>query len=138
MDSVVTEFLKSHEVGCLATEIEGGLHGAAIHYTLTETGTFYVRTDLESRKCSLLKKKGRVAGTFVVGFSFEERKTYQADGEVRLITDPAERQQFAEVRAEQFPGKSYYDDLEVAFLEFTPAWWRYTDMGTKPNTIIEN
>ncbi len=138
MDPIVKEFVTSHEIGCLAVEeISGGLHAAAIHYTVTDAGTFYIQTNLDSRKCSLLKEKGRVKAAFVSGFSEEEWKTYQASGHVRLVTDPIERRNFSDTRQKQFPGPDYTDDPEVAFLEFIPNWWRYTDSNTKPKTIIE-
>lgn len=138
MDSTVIDYLKSHEIGCLAVAIKEGIHGAAVHYTLTDRGTFYIQTELSTRKCELLREKGEADATFVVGFSEEEWKTFQADGSVRTITDPIERKEFSRVRRAQYPGTDFTDDSEVAFLEFTPSWSRYTDSNTKPKTIIEN
>lgn len=138
MSPIVRKFLLAHEVGCISTEINDGLHSAAIHYTLTDQGTFYIQTNLDSRKCLLLKESGEVKAALVVGLSTEEWKTYQANGTARLITDPVERRLFASIRGKQFSGKNYADDPEVAFIEFSPIWSRYTDSNTKPKTIIEN
>ncbi len=138
MDQIIKDYLITHKIGCLSVAIKVGLHGAAVHYTLTEQGSFYIQTELGTRKCELLRDRGEVPATFVVGFSEEEWKTYQADGTVRLITDPQERKTFSEIRSKQYPGTDFTDDLEVAFLEFIPRWSRYTDSNTKPKTIIEN
>lgn len=137
MNQIVRDYLLTHEVGCLAVATKEGLHGAAVHYTVTDRGTIYIQTELNTRKCELLREKSKAAATFVVGFSEEEWKTYQADGSVRLLTDPDERKQFSAVRQAQFPGTDFADDLEVAFLEFTPSWSRFTDSNTKPKTVIE-
>lgn len=138
MNKEVQDFLGSHTIGCLATQIQVGVHAATVHYTLTKAGHFYVQTNLDSRKCELLRSQSSVAASFVVGFSEDEWKTFQADGTVRLLTDPTERKQFVKTRLKQYPGTDYSDDPEVAFLEFTPTWWRYSDLNTKPPTIIEN
>jgi uncharacterized protein YhbP (UPF0306 family) len=137
MNTTVQEYLISKQIGCLAVAIKDGAHGAAVHYTLSSQGTFYIQTELKTRKCELLREKGEAPATFVVGFSEEEWKTYQADGTVRLVTTPEERATFAEVRGKQYPGPNFADDQEVAFLEFTPTWSRFTDSNTKPKTIIE-
>lgn len=137
MNTIIKDYLTSKQIGCLAVAVSDGVHGAAVHYTITEQGTFYIQTELKTRKCQLLREKGEADATFVVGFSEEEWKTYQADGIVRLITDPQERKTFAEVRGKQYPGTDFTDDPEVAFLEFTPNWSRFTDASTKPKSIIE-
>lgn len=137
MEITVVDYLKSHQIGCLAVEMQQGVHGAAVHYTLTDQGTFYIQTELTTRKCELLRENGVAAATFVVGFSEEEWKTFQADGSVRLITDPDERKEFSKIRQAQYPSTDFTNDLEVAFLEFIPNWSRFTDSNTKPKTIIE-
>lgn len=138
MDAIIRNYLKGQEIGCLAVPVESGLHGATIHYTLTDQGTFYIQTNADSRKCSLLKERGELPATLVVGFTEEDWKTYQADGRVRFLTDPAERRLFGEVRQKQYPGTNYANDPEVAFLEFIPSWYRFTDAETKPKTVLES
>lgn len=138
MDKEVIDFLNANKIGCLSTDIGSDIHGAAVHYTyVRDTNSFYIQTNRDSRKCTLLRERGECSASFVVGFSEEEWKTYQADGRARLVTDAKERGDFSEIRLKQYPGEDFSSDPEVAFIEFTPSWWRYTDFNTKPKKIIE-
>lgn len=139
MDKEVINFLNANKIGCLSTDIGSDIHGAAVHYTyVPDSNSFYVQTNLDTRKCTLLRERGECSASFVVGFSEEEWKTYQADGRARLITDAEERKEFSDTRLKQYPGEDYSTDQEVAFIEFTPNWWRYTDFNAKPKKIIES
>lgn len=139
MKKEVVDFITSHNIGCLTTEIKEGIHAAAVHITFVpDRDIFLIQTNLDSRKCELLREQNECKASLVIGFSEEEWKTFQADGTVRLLNDAEERKRFSEIRQKQYPSPDYTDDPEVAFLEFTPNWWRYTDSNTKPKNIISS
>ena len=60
------------------------------------------------------------------------------DGEVRRVTDARELTRLWRVHYEKHPeAKQYKNDENVAFLVFTPTWWRFMDHKTDPPMLFE-
>jgi uncharacterized protein YhbP (UPF0306 family) len=69
--------------------------------------------------------------SLVIGFGESVMKTFQLDGEVRLLKDD-EREHFDTVYFQKFPErKEKSKDPKFVCFVFEPKWWRYTDW-TKP------
>ncbi len=138
MDSTISQFIAIHRVCSLTTLLpEGSPHAAALHYSHQDNPlTFCFSTEKSSKKCQNLLDGKSSKASVVIGFSEEEWKTLQMDGEIRAIRDPDELKKIKAIHYIKHPdSKQYENDPETLFLSFTPHWWRYTDYNTDPPLI---
>jgi uncharacterized protein YhbP (UPF0306 family) len=133
MNQDILDYIKSQRVGVLAVEmLDGSPHAATVHFANTENPLqFFFKTHKGYRKCEPLYGKEITRASFVIGSDESNMKTFQADGEVRLIKEE-EKELFNDVYLGKFPEKKEKpkgpDDV---FFTFIPKWWRFTDW-TKP------
>lgn len=140
MDKQVLDFLSLHRVSSLSVMLPSGYpHAAALHYSHSESPLkLFFSTENTSYKCQGLLDGEKVKASVVIGFSEEEWKTIQMDGEVRIISDKSELASVQERHYAKHPNSAKFkDDPATVFLEFVPSWTRYTDYNTDPVTIIE-
>jgi general stress protein 26 len=141
MDRIVQEFLKSHRVSVLSiVQDDGTVHAAALHFAYTDDPLiFYVITGRESRKCRPLLSGKSVPASIVIGFEESEFATFQADGTVHILSDEADLNTGWDVYGTEYPDRlQAREESDTVLLEFTPTWWRYTDMNTNPRTVISS
>lgn len=139
MDRTVTDYLSSQRVGCLAVAgPDGRVYGSTVHFASTEVGKLFIQIGTDSRKYQAVKN-GPCSASFTVGFSEEEWKTLQLDGELRQI-EPEQDKEFQEVYYRKNPQAKKYRGDDTAYLLFTPSWWRYSDfsVGDPPKVISSN
>ncbi len=132
MEKHILEYLTGQRIGVLAVSmLDTSLHGATVHFAYNEaSGNFLFRTHRSYRKCEPLFGRPLSQASFVIGVSEEDMKSFQADGEVRLL-NPVEREQFDAVYLGKFPEKnSGAPDPEAVAFTFIPKWWRFTDWTT--------
>ncbi len=134
MDEKVLDFLGKHRVCSLTTLLkDGSPHAAAMHYSHSVSPfEIYIQTENTSRKCQALLKGKSVGASVVIGFSEEEFKTLQMDGEVKAVKDKKELAKIHKIHYAKHPeAKKWKDDPATLFLTFTPKWWRYTEYKPK-------
>ncbi len=133
MNQEILDYIKTQRVGVLAVEmLDGSPHGATVHFAHTEEPfVFYFETCRDYRKSEPLFGREASRASLVIGFDENNMKTFQTDGEIRLMKKE-EMEFFNEVYYGKFPNKKgkWYGSDPVFFM-FTPKWWRFTDW-TKP------
>lgn len=141
MEQKILDYLTKERVACLATTLkDGSPHAAALHYShSSEPLELYFSTENTSKKCQGILSGETTKASVVVGFSEQEFKTLQLDGQVSVVTDSAELVKIHGVHYAKFPESAKYKDLpESVVLKFIPSWWRYSDYKTKPLTVISS
>lgn len=138
MESKILVFLEKHRIGSLTVLLKNSSpHAAAVHFShKSEPLQLFISTTKESKKCEALLDGSLVKASVVIGFSEEEWKTLQLDGEIKAIFDREELRQAKEIHYKKHPkAEQYENDPETIFLVFTPKWWRFSDYNTAPPTI---
>lgn len=126
----VLNFLESHRVCSLAVTLKDGTpHGAAMHYSHnSKEFEIYIQTEKDSKKCEAISDGQPTKATVVIGFSEDEWKTFQADGDIILVSDARELKNIHKIHYQKHPEAEKYKDLpETVFVKFIPRWWRYTE-----------
>lgn len=140
MDNKVVAFLNSHRVSVLGVlQNDSMVHSATLHFAHAENlPHFYVWTEKASRKCQSLLDGSERNASFVVGFDEEEFATFQAEGKVKIaMGDDLENGWTA--YGNKFPDrKAGRENPDMVLLQFTPNWWRFTNMKTDPKTVISS
>lgn len=132
----VLDFLGKNRVGVLAVQLKDkSPHAAAMHYSHLATPLeIYIQTENTSRKCQAIIKGGTVRAAFVVGFSEEEFKTLQINGNIKVVSK-SKLPSLYKVHYKKHPdAKKWKDDPATVFLVFKPTWWRYTEY--KPKLLV--
>lgn len=133
MDKKVLDFLGKHRVCSLAILLkDDSPHGAAMHYSHADSPfEIYIQTENTSKKCQALLKGDSVKASVVVGFSEEEFKTLQMDGDIKILAK-ARLEDVHKIHYKKHPdAKQWKDDPATVFLVFRPTWWRYTEYKPK-------
>lgn len=139
MDQRILDLLSKEKVSALSVCLpDGTCHAAAMHFShIPKPLTIYIQTENTSRKMQGIKSGQPVAASVVVGFSEEEMKTLQMDGQIQLITDAAKLPDIHKIHYAKHPqAEQYKSDPGTVFLAFTPTWYRYTDYKTEPPTFL--
>ncbi|PIR45313.1 MAG: hypothetical protein COV10_00295 [Candidatus Vogelbacteria bacterium CG10_big_fil_rev_8_21_14_0_10_51_16] len=139
MNPTIKAFLDKERVCVLAVPLaDGSPHAAAMHYSNTyQPLKLYFQTGKESLKCRALRAGDMARASVVVGFNETEMLTLQMRGMLREVTAQGELEALWRVHYRKQPQAEQYKGPDSAFLEFTPAWWRYTDFTTDPETMIQ-
>src|SRR5687768_16517515 len=105
MDSKIIEYLSKEKICSLTTTLsDNTLHAAALHFSYKdEPFEMYFSTENTSRKCSGMLNGEIVNAAVVVGFSEEEFKTLQLDGDVQIVSDADELLKVHEVHYFKHP-----------------------------------
>lgn len=141
MDSKILDFLRMQRICSLTTLlVDGAPHAAAMHYShSSDPLTLYFSTENTGKKCEALLDGSTTKASVVIGFSEKEWITLQMDGEVKTILDKEDLAKAQEIHYTKHPkSEKYKNEPETIFLSFTPAWWRYTDYNTIPETILSS
>lgn len=138
MDAQIIEFLDNHRIGCLTTLLgNGSPHSAAVHFANSEEPfAFYFSTEKTTKKVQGMISGKVVPASLVIGFSEEEWKTLQMNGNATIATgrDLAEAHK---VYYTKYPsGEKHKDNPDTVFIKFTPNWYRFTDYKQKPPNIV--
>lgn len=140
MDQNVLDFSSKNRVSVATTLLKDGTpHSSALHYSCKEDPlTMYFSTENTSRKCEAMLDGESVKASVVVGFSEEEWLTLQMEGKMRIV--PKDELEAAQkVHYKKHPSsEKWKNDPATVLLEFTPDWWRFTDLNTWPYTIISS
>lgn len=138
MNQEVLDFLKTQTVCVFSVEMpDGSPHGATVHFANSEEPpTFFFETDRSYRKSEALLGKKITRACLVIGVDEKNKKTFQADGEARLLR-PDEQELFARIYLSKFPNKQKKaNDPNSLFFLFTPKWWRFTDYTRPEGRVI--
>ncbi len=130
MNQEILDFLKSERIGVLSVEmLDGSPHGATVHFAHADTPLgFFFLTDKEGKKCEPLLVRGKTRASFVVGFDESQMKTFQLDGEVKIVESEEDKKMCLDVYFGKFPEKKkWLNEKDSVFLSFTPNWWRFSD-----------
>ena len=136
METKVLDFLNKHRVCCLTTLLkEGSPHAAAMHYShIPKPFEIYIQTENSSKKCESLLGGNSAKASVVVGFSEDEFKTLQLDGDIQIL-NKNKLATVHKIHYEKHPeAKQWKDDPATIFLVFKPTWWRYTEY--KPRFLV--
>ncbi|KKQ92357.1 MAG: hypothetical protein UU16_C0003G0015 [Candidatus Woesebacteria bacterium GW2011_GWA2_40_7] len=129
METKVLDFLDKQRVCCLTTLLEDGSpHASAMHFSHSnEPLEIYIQTENTSRKCQALLSGKDIKASIVIGFSEEEFKTLQMDGNIKIV-NPENLNDIHQIHYYKLPdAKKWKDDPATIFLVFKPTWWRYTE-----------
>lgn len=141
MDTTVQEFLRNHRVSVFSLiQDDGTVHAASLHFAHSDNPfAMYVWTGKNSRKCRPLLSGKTVPAAVVIGFDEAEFATFQADGTVTMLTEAADLDAGWTAYGAKYPDRAGgKGDTSMVLLRFTPTWWRYTDLKTKPTTVISS
>ncbi len=133
MNQEILNYLNTQTVCAFSVEMpDGSPHAATVHFAHSEEPfMFFFETDRNYRKSEALLGKEITRACLVVGVDEKNKKTFQADGEARLLK-PDEEKLFQEIYLGKFPAKEKKKaDPNALFFVFIPKWWRFTDY-TKP------
>jgi len=133
MDRRVLDFLGRNRVCVLSVLLKDGApHSAAMHYShINPPLQIYIQTENTSRKCQALLKGGSVKASVVVGFSEDEFRTLQFDGNIKILPNN-KLKNVHKIHYKKHPeAKRWKDDPATVFLVFKPIWWRYTEYKPK-------
>ena len=138
MHPEIPPFLKTQRVGVMAIEmLDGAPHAATVHFAFKEDQSVFVyETSRLYRKSEPLLNRKTSRASFVVGFEEgKNSKTFQTDGEVRLLTDADKA--LIDYYLATFPEKQAKaaDPINI-FFTFTPDWWRFTDWSKPTGKTI--
>lgn len=98
---------------------------------------FFFQTWDESTKIQALLHGQNKQASLVIGCSEQENLTFQARGEMKIVTEPAEFERFSKIHYQKHPFAEQYKDEHTRLISFMPTWWRYTDFTSLPEKIIE-
>lgn len=134
LKELVSDFIKRHPLGVLATvSPEGKPEAAVITIALTDAFEIIFETFRNYRKYENLRRNRSVA--VVVGWDSDI--TVQYEGTARELADN-ELKKGKEEYFQKHPGLRKWDNLpEMAWFKVTPAWVRYLDNNTDPRTTHE-
>ena len=139
MDPRLLNYLSNNWVCTLSVITPDGFpHSSTMHYAhIDEPLTLYFSSDRSSRKCLSLLNGDLVKASVVIGFSDEEGKTLQMDGEVKLLREESVIAKAKETLFTKHPESNEFEsDPNTVYLEFSPKWFRYTDYNTDNPTFI--
>lgn len=123
-------FLQKHKISVLTVLTDQNEpHGAVLHYAWDKnTGNFIFFTRSSTVKYKALTS-GEKKASLVIGFSDEEFCTLQMRGVARICENDSLKQAYCEKYRHII---DFLRDGDAAFIAFTPNWYRYSDMRTKP------
>ena len=98
----------------------------------------FFQTWVESEKIKALQNGTNKTASIVIGFSEKDNLTLQMRGTLRIVSDPEELENIYKVHYTKHSFAEKHKTPETRFIEFTPAWWRYSDFNTTPETVIES
>ena len=133
MDKKALVFLAKNRVCVLSMLLKDeSPHGAAMHYSHTDSPLqIYIQTENTSRKMSGLLKRSSVKASVVIGFSEDEFRTLQMDGNIKVLPS-TKLKSVHKIHYTKHPeAKQWKDDPATVFLVFKPTWWRYTEYKPK-------
>jgi len=133
MNKKVLDFTAKHRVCTLSVLLKNGSpHSAAMHYSHSDTPfEIYIQTENTSKKCEALLGGKSTKASFVIGFSEEEFKTLQMDGEIKTL-DKKHLKSVHKIHYKKLPdAEQWKDDPATLFLIFKPKWYRYTEYKPK-------
>jgi len=133
MDRRVLDFLAKNRVCVLSVLLkDGSPHTAAMHYShINSPLEIYIQTENTSRKCQALLKGKPIKSSVVVGFSEDEFRTLQLDGNIKIV-NKNKLKNIHDIHYKKHPeAKQWKDDPATVFLIFKPTWWRYTEYKPK-------
>jgi uncharacterized protein YhbP (UPF0306 family) len=133
MNQEILDYLETQTVCAFSVQmLDGSPHAATVHFAHSEKPfMFFFETDRNYRKSEALLGKEITKACLVIGVDEKNKKTFQADGEARLLK-PDEEKLFQEIYLGKFPAKKKKQvDPNALFFVFIPTWWRFTDY-TKP------
>lgn len=140
MQKEVLKFIESNKISVLTTLLENGQpHSAALHFAFSDDPFHFVfLTEKNSRKCQNLLSGVASPASLVVGFNSDEMITLQFEGEVKILSD-SELENGWKVYTDKNPSAAgRKTDEKFVLLDFTPNWWRYTELKSNPWKIISS
>ena len=139
MNQIAIDLLTKERVCVLSVVLaDGSPHAAALHYSeQTSPVKLFIQTYPTVKTQAILESGGTAKAAVVVGFNEQDFLTLQMRGIVRIVSDPAKLEEIYKIHYAKHPEAEKYKSSRTIFLEFTPTWWRYSDLKTDPETIIE-
>ena len=140
MNETVIHFLNTHRVSVLGIlQKNNAIHSASLHFAYSkDTNSFFFITPRSSRKCESLLNNETQNASLVIGFSEEEFTTFQAEGEVKIVTEKDEEKAW-EIYLKKYPSReTRKSNEEFVILEFRPDTWKFTNMKVDPAIKISS
>lgn len=137
MEGKIVKFLNQERVCSLSTLLkDGSPHAAAMHYSHQDSPfEIYIQTENSSKKCGALLTGKSIKASIAIGFSEDEFRTLQLDGNIRLL-NKSKLVDVHKIHYKKNPdAKQWKDDPATVFLVFKPTWWRYTEYKPKFKVI---
>ncbi|OHA68239.1 MAG: hypothetical protein A3A27_00140 [Candidatus Wildermuthbacteria bacterium RIFCSPLOWO2_01_FULL_47_18] len=140
MNQIAIDLLTKERVCVLSVVLaDGSPHAAALHYSQQiDPVKLFIQTYPTVKTRAILEGGGAAKAAVVIGFNEQDFLTLQMRGMVNIVSDPAKLEEIYKIHYAKHPEAEKYKSSRTIFLEFTPTWWRYSDLKTDPETIIEN
>ncbi len=138
MDQIPLNLLTKERICVLSVVLsDGSPHGAVVHYSeTTDPLKLFIQTSPTVKTKAIEEQGGSTKASVVIGLSEEEFVTLQMRGDVRIVSDTTELEHIYTIHYAKHPRAEKHKGPNTIFLEFTPTWWRYTDLNTNPRKII--
>ena len=140
MNQIAIDLLTKERVCVLSVVLADGTpHAAALHYSQQiDPVKLFIQTYPTVKTQAILESGGTAKAAVVVGFNEQDFLTLQMRGIVKIVSDQVKLAEIYKIHYAKHPEAEKYKSPRTIFLEFTPTWWRYSDLKTDPETIIEN
>lgn len=128
------ETLLSSQMLCVVSTVhaDGSPESALVAFSETPDGSIVFGTFCDSRKYANIVENPRIS----LVISGDDR-TLQLEGNARVASGEDEAR-CRSLHLAKNPGSAkYVRDPKQRFIVVVPAWSRYTDYGTDPDTVVE-
>ncbi|MBK9745822.1 MAG: pyridoxamine 5'-phosphate oxidase family protein [Chloroflexi bacterium] len=132
------DFISTNRLCVISTICyDGTPHSSVMHYSVTHNPlTLYFSTDDRSTKIDNIKSSPSTS--VVIGWSEIDWITVQLRGKSRVITVSSEVATAKRVHYAIHPNSQKFEnDPHTVFIEFTPQYGRFSDLGVLPEIIAE-
>ncbi len=138
MNPIALHLLQKERVCVLSVILpDGSPHAAVVHFSQqTDPVKIFIQTYPTLKAKAIEEMGGKTKAAIVVGLNEEEFVTLQMHGDIRIVSDTQELEHIYAIHYAKQPQAEKHKGPNTIFLEFTPAWWRYSDFKTEPETII--
>lgn len=142
MDLRIREFIAKNRIAALTIMLPDGTpHAATVHFAHQDNPTFklFFMTEKTTRKCSSIINGENAKAAVVIGFSEKEWVTLQMEGNIHIVYSKDLIESVKSMYFLKYPGMQKYEaNPQTVFLEFSPTWWRYSDLSGANKLIVSS
>jgi general stress protein 26 len=138
MNTTIQNLISNELIAVLSgITTDGNSYSSLLHYShLNDPLRFYFQAWNSSEKVHSIKEGDNKSASVIIGLDKPKNVTLQMKGNLRIIDDVDELEAVKKNHYLKHSQFEQHKDKDISIIEFIPSWGRYTDMNTKPDTII--